>query len=147
MFTAALFTIARPWKQPRCSSIDQWIKKLWYIYRMEYYSAIQRNAFQSVLMMWMNLEPIIQSKVSQKEKDKYHILMYIYMESRKMVLINLSARQKQRHRHKEWIYGHRWGRRGVGRIESSNETFGLSCVKLLNWCKSNFGFALLNFTI
>ena len=55
---------------------------------------IKRNTFESVLMRWMNLEPIIQSKVSQKEKDKYHILMYIYMESRKMVLINLSARQQ-----------------------------------------------------
>ena len=57
---------------------DEWIKKLWYIYRMEYYSAIKRNAFESVLMRWMNLEPIIQSEVSQKEKDKYHILMYIH---------------------------------------------------------------------
>ena len=58
--------------------IDEWVKKLWYIYRMEYYSAIKRNAFESVLMRWMNLEPIIQTEVSQKEKDKYHILMHIY---------------------------------------------------------------------
>ena len=78
LFIAALFTIARTWKQPRCPSTDEWIKKLWYIYTMEYYSAIRRNAFESVLMMWMNLEPIIQSEVSQKEKDKYHILMHIY---------------------------------------------------------------------
>ena len=56
----------------------KWIKKLGYIYTMKYYSAIKRNAFESVLMRWMNLEPIIQSEVSQKEKDKYHILMYIY---------------------------------------------------------------------
>ena len=68
LFTAALFTIARTWKQPRCPSIDEWIKKLWYIYTMEYYSAVERNAFESVLMRWMNLEPIIQSDVSQKEK-------------------------------------------------------------------------------
>ena len=67
LFTAALFTIARTWKQPRCPSTDKWIKKLWYIYTMEYYSAIKRNAFESVLMRWMNLEPIIQSEVSQKE--------------------------------------------------------------------------------
>ena len=66
---AALFTIARTWKQPRCPSADEWIK-LWYIYTMEYYSAIKRNPFESVLMRWMNLEPIIQSEVSQKEKDK-----------------------------------------------------------------------------
>ena len=78
LFTAALFTIARTWKQPRCSSTDEWIKKLWYIYTMEYYSAIKRNAFESVLMSGMNLEPIMQSEVSQKEKDKYCILTHIY---------------------------------------------------------------------
>ena len=78
LFIAALFTIARTWKQPRCPSTDEWIKKLWYIYPMEYYSTIKRNTFESVLMRWMKLEPIIQSKVSQKEKDKYCILMHIY---------------------------------------------------------------------
>ena len=78
LFTAALFTTARTWKQPRCPSTDEWIKKLWYIYTMEYYSAIKRNAFESVLMRWMNLEPIIQSEVSQKEKNKYFILMHTY---------------------------------------------------------------------
>ena len=78
MFIAALFTIARTSKQPRCPSTDERIKKLRYIYTMEYYSVIKRNAFQSVLMRRMNLEPIIQSEVSQKEKDKYHILMHIY---------------------------------------------------------------------
>ena len=77
LFIAALFTIARTWKQPRCPSTDEWIRKLWYIYTMEYYSAIKRNTFESVLMRWMNLEPIIQSEVSQKE-DKYHILTHIY---------------------------------------------------------------------
>ena len=71
MFIAALFTIARTWKQPRCPSTDEWIKKFWYIYTMEYYSPIKRNTSESVLMRWMNLEPIIQSEVSQKEKDKY----------------------------------------------------------------------------
>ena len=78
MFTEALFTIARTWKQPRCPSADEWIKKLWYIYTMEYYLAIKRNTFESLLMRWMNLEPIIQSEVSQKEKDKHRILMHIY---------------------------------------------------------------------
>ena len=53
-------------------------KELWYIYTMEYYSAIKKDTFKSVLMRWMNLEPIIQSEVSQKEKDKYYILMHIY---------------------------------------------------------------------
>ena len=56
--------------QPRCPLTDEWIKKLWYMYTMEYYSAIKRNAFESVLMRWMNLEPSIQSEKSQKEKDK-----------------------------------------------------------------------------
>ena len=78
LFVAALFTIARTWKQPRCPSTDEWIKKLWFIYTMEYYSVIQRNTFGSVLMKWMNLEPIIQSEVSQKEKDKYRILTHIF---------------------------------------------------------------------
>ena len=58
-FIAALFTIARTWKKHRCPSTDEWIKKLWYIYTMEYYSSIQRNTFESVLMRWMNLEPVI----------------------------------------------------------------------------------------
>ena len=78
LFTAALFTITRTWKQTRCPSTDEWIKNLRYIYTMEYYSAIKRNAFELVLMRWMNLEPIIQSEVSQKEKDKYYILIYIF---------------------------------------------------------------------
>ena len=62
-----LFTIARTWKQPRCPLADEWIRKLWYIYTMEYYSAIKKNAFESILIRWMKLKPIIQSEVSQKE--------------------------------------------------------------------------------
>ena len=78
MFITALFTIARTWKQPRCPSADEGIRKLWHIYTMEYYSAIKKNAFESVLMRWMKLEPIIQSEVSQKEKHQYNMLMHIY---------------------------------------------------------------------
>ena len=78
MFIAALFVIPRPWKQPRCPSADEWIRKLWYIYAREYYSAIRKNAFESVLMRWMRLEPIIQSAVSQKEKHQCSILTHIY---------------------------------------------------------------------
>ena len=70
LFIAALFTIARTWKQPRYPLTDERIKKLWYIYTTEYYSAKGRNTFKSVLMRWMNLEPIIQCEVSQKPKDK-----------------------------------------------------------------------------
>ena len=78
LFIAALFTIARTWKQPRCPLTDEWIRKQWYIYTMEYYSAIKKNTFASVLMRWMKLEPIIQSEVSQKEKHQYSILAHIY---------------------------------------------------------------------
>ena len=78
MSTAALFTIARAWKQPRCPSADEWIRKLWYIYITEYYSAIKKNAFESVLMRWMKLKPIIYGEVSQKEKYQYSTLTNIY---------------------------------------------------------------------
>ena len=74
MFITALFVIARTWNQPRCPSADEWIRKLWY----GVYSAIKKNTFESVLMRWMNLEPIIQSEVSQKEKHQYSILRHIY---------------------------------------------------------------------
>ena len=69
---------ARTWKQRRCPSADKWIRKLWYIYTMEYYSAIKKNSFESVLKRWMKLEPIIQSEVSQKDKDQYSILTHTY---------------------------------------------------------------------
>ena len=91
LFIAALFTIARTWKQPRCPSTDERIRKLWYIYKMEYYSAIKRNTLESVLMRWMNLEPIIQSKVSQKKKDNA-VFQHIYTEAKKMVLKSLFTR-------------------------------------------------------
>ena len=79
LFTAVLFTTARTWKQPRCPLTNEWIKKLRYIYTMKYYSAIKRSRFESVPIRWMNLEPIIQSEISQKEKDKYLILTHIYL--------------------------------------------------------------------
>ena len=78
VFIAALLTIARTWKQPRCPSANERIRKLWYLYTMEYYPAIKKNTFESVLMRWMKLEPIIQSEVSQKEKHQYGIIMHIY---------------------------------------------------------------------
>ena len=77
MFITALFIIARTWKQPRCPLAHEWIRKLWYIYTMEYYSAIKKNALESVLMRWTELEPIIQNEVSQKEKHQYSILTHI----------------------------------------------------------------------
>ena len=85
MFIAALFTIAWRWKQPKCPSSDEWIKKMWHIYKMEYYSAIKRNKIELFVVRWMDLEFVIQSEVSQKEKDKYRILTHIYgiLEKRK----------------------------------------------------------------
>ena len=105
MFIAALFIIARTWKQPRCPSADEWVRKLWYIYTMEYHSLIKNNTFESVLKRWMKLEPIIQSEVSQKENHQYSILIQIYMEFRKMVMITLYARQQKRHRYKDQTFG------------------------------------------
>ena len=108
MFTAALFTIARTWKQPRCPSKDEWIKKLWYIYPMEYYSAIKRNTFESVLVKWVNLEPIILSEVCQKEKNKYSVLTHVYG-IKKMILMNIFAGKEWRRKCREWTCRHREG--------------------------------------
>ena len=77
MFIAALFTIAKTWKQPKGPSTDEWIEKMWYIYTMEYYSAIEKNKIMSFAATWMQLEIIILSEVSQKDKDKYHIISLI----------------------------------------------------------------------
>ena len=78
MFIAALFARARTWKQPRCPSADEWIKKIWLIYAMEYYSAIKRNKTELLVVRWMDLESVIQSEVCQKEKNKYCMLTHIY---------------------------------------------------------------------
>ena len=78
MFITALFTIARTWKQPKCPPTDEWIKKMWHIYTMEYYSAIKRNEMEVLVMRGMELESVIQSEVSQKEKNKYSMLTHIY---------------------------------------------------------------------
>ena len=78
MFIEALFTVARTWKQPKCPSRDEWIKKMWHIYTMEYYSAIKKNEIELFAVRLMDLESVIQSEVSQKEKNKYHMLTHIY---------------------------------------------------------------------
>ena len=128
MFIVALFTIARTWQQPRCPSTDKWIRKLWYIQcntaaaakllqlyltlrdpidgSPSGYSAIKRNTFKSVLMRWTNLEPIIQSEVSQKEKYKHCILMQIH-EIQKDCTDELIFKVQWRNRHREQTYGHR----------------------------------------
>ena len=114
MFSAALLAIGGAWKQPRCPSTDERIKKLWCIYTTECYAAIKRNAFESIQMRWMNLEPIVRTEVSQKEEDTYSILMHMYglfLCNRKMVLMILFAEQQRRYRHKEQTYGHSEGGR------------------------------------
>ena len=78
MFIEALFTIDRAWKQPKCPLTDEWIKKMWHTYTMEYYSAIKRNEIELLVVRWMDLDSVIQSEISQEEKNKYHMLMHIY---------------------------------------------------------------------
>ena len=77
VFTAALFTIAKTWKQPKCPPTEEWIKKMWYIYTMDYYSAIKKNKIMTFAATWMDLEIVILSEISQTEKDKYHVISLI----------------------------------------------------------------------
>ena len=102
-----LFTIARTWKQPRCPSTDEWITMLWYVYTMEYYSAIKWNTFELILMRCMNLEPIIQSEVSQKVKDKYSFPTHIYRIQKNGTeeFIYRAAMEKQTQRIDLWTWG------------------------------------------
>ena len=116
IFIVALFPIARTWKQPRCPPADEWIRKLWYIYTMEYYSVIKKNTFESVPMRRMKLELLIQiqKEVHPKEKHQYSILMHVYvcvcvrvcvLKYRKTVTTTLYAKQQKRHRCKEQTSG------------------------------------------
>ena len=113
---------------PRCPSVDEWIKKLWYIHAMECYSAIKKNTFESVLMRWMNLVPIIQSEVSQKEKYKYHILMNIHgiQKDGTNEIIYKTAMETQTQRTDLWTQRDWGGRRGWG-VESNMETYTNIC--------------------
>ena len=124
LFIAALFAIVRTQKKPRRPSTDEWIKKLWYIYTMEYTQPLKRNTFESVLMRWMNLEPIIQREVSPKEEDKYHILMHIYRIQKNGTeeFIYRAAMEKQTYRIDLWTRGE------GGRGEES-----VRCMKRVTW--------------
>ena len=113
MFTAALFPIAKTWKQLNCPLTDEWIKKLWYIYTAEYYSAIKRNETLPFAATWMDLEMITLSEVSQTEKDKYHMISLI-CGIQNMIQVNIFTKQKQTHRHRKQIYGYQRGM-GVGK--------------------------------
>ena len=83
MFIVALFTIARTWKQPKCPSTDEWIKKMWHIYTVEYYSAIKRSETELFVVRWMDLETVIQSEISQKVENKYRMVTYRYGNQKK----------------------------------------------------------------
>ena len=112
MFIAALFTIARTWKQPKCPKTDEWIKNMWYKYTMEYYSAIEKDEIMPFAATWMDLEIIILSEVSQTEKDKYHGITYMCNVKKKLIQMNLFTKQKQTHRHSKHTYGYQRGKVG-----------------------------------
>ena len=124
MFVTVVFTIAGSWEQPKCPLTGEWIKKMLYIYTMECYSAIKRNEIGSFVETSINLETVIQSEVSQKEKNKYHILS-MYVEPRKMVQMNRFAEQKFRDRCREQTYGHQGGKAAGG--------WGWWCDELGDW--------------
>ena len=125
MFTAALFTIAKTWKQPKCPSTDEWIKKMSYIYTMEYYSVIKKNEIMPFATTWMDLEITILSEVSQTEKDKYHMISLI-CGIQNMIQMCLFIKQKQTHRRRKQTYGYQRGRGG-----QINQEFGISRYTLL----------------
>ena len=91
MFIAALYTIAKAWKLPKCPSADEWIKKMWYIYTREYYSAIKKNEIMPFAAIWVDLEVILLSEVSQ---TKTNIIYHLYVQSKKMIQMNLFTKQK-----------------------------------------------------
>ena len=111
MFTAALFTIAKTWKQLKCPSTDEWIKKMWYIKTMDYYSAIKKNKIMSFAATWMELETLILSEVSQKEKDKYHRISHIW---NLIYSTNEPFHRKETHGLREQTYGCQGGWEGAG---------------------------------
>ena len=118
MFIAALLTIAETWNQHKCPLTDEWIKKMWYIYIMEYYSAIKKNEIMPFAATWMDLEIIILSEVSQAEKDKYHMISLIYgiLKKKKKIQLNLFTKQKQTHRHRKQTYGYQRGKEGRDKL-------------------------------
>ena len=109
MFIAALFAIAKTWKQTKYPLTDEWIKKIWYIYMLEYYSAIKKNEIMPFAATWIELDMIILNEVSQTEKDKYHIIPNTW-EPKKVMQLNLFIKLKQTHSHRKQTYGYQRGK-------------------------------------
>ena len=116
MFIAALFTIARTWKPPKCPSTEDWTRKKWYIYTMEYYSAIKRNDIMPFAATWMELETLLLSEMSQKDKDKYHMRSLI-TGIEYPAQMNISSEKKSMDLEKRLV-GACWEGEGVGGIRS-----------------------------
>ena len=128
MFIAALLTIARMWGKPRCPSAEEWIRKLWYIYTMEYHSVVKRNTFESVLMRWMNLEPIIQNDKSEKERQIQCINAYIWNLERQYQWSYIKGSKGDRYNKQTFgLSGRRWGWDDLR--ETCTETCSLPYVK------------------
>ena len=133
MFVAALFTIVKVWKHPKCSSVEEWVKK-WYIYAMQHYSANKKNEIMPFAATWKDLEVIILSEVSQTEKGNYHMISFRCGIS-SMMHVNLFTEWKQTQRHRKQTYGYQ--RQKEGR-EWKNQKCGINrykllCVKLINY--------------
>ena len=117
MFTATLFTIAEIRKQPKCPSTDEWIKKMWYISTMEYYSATKQNKILPFVAKWMDLEAIMLSEISQTEKDNYCVISLTFESKKYNKLVKVTIK-KQTHRYREQTNGHQWGEgRGEGQYK------------------------------
>ena len=130
MFIAALFAIAKTWKQTKYPLTDEWIKKIWYTYTEEYYTAIKKKEVMPFAATWIDLDRIILSEVSQTEKDKYHIIPNMW-ESKKVMQLNLFIKLKQTHSHRKQTYGYQRGM--VGERDSLGLTYTHCALSLYVW--------------
>ena len=126
MLIVALFTVAKIWKQPKCPLTEEWIKNMWCIYTIEYYSAIKKNEIMPFAATWMDLKIFILSEISETEKEKYHMIFLICRIEKEMIQLNLSTKEKQTHPLREQVYGCQ-GRR----MWRKDREFGINMYTLL----------------